>query len=217
MANVPDRPASEHPKDVRRWVLECLAVLWTESGTDWKTDAKKSLLIRSEGDFTFEIFMRPSQRVRTGFVKCFPHWRIQSQRWSEWSRKRRAPSKFPHLFDYPLRELRRPGLSPSQWLFVSPIGIAALYEPERHYGGQAPIPDLRNNASPIFNAIHDADAFQRLAQSTNLDHMTGASTRAEYLVAIGRPDLAQAELLRWQRCLSHDEIIALGLSVPEQS
>jgi hypothetical protein len=179
-------------------------------------DAKRSLLIRSEGDFTFEIFLRPSRRVHTGYVRCFPHWRIQSQRWNDWSRPP-LPSRFPHLFDFPVYDLRSPTMSPSDWLFVSPITAEALYEPGRHYDGRAPIPDLSRNASPIFNAIHDPDVFVQLVHTTKLDEIIGASLRVEYFVAIGRCDLAQADLMRWPRCLSRAEIVALGLSVPDQS
>jgi hypothetical protein len=121
------------------------------------------------------------------------------------------------LFDYPVCELQGPVASSGQWVFLSPIGIEALYEPAKDYGGRAPIPELRRNVSPVFNAIHDADEFARLAHSTNLDYTTGANFRTEYFVAIGRRDLAQAELVRWPRCLSHEEITALGLTVPEQS
>jgi hypothetical protein len=36
MQGLSERPVSEHPKDVRRWVLESLAVLWTESDMHWQ-------------------------------------------------------------------------------------------------------------------------------------------------------------------------------------
>jgi hypothetical protein len=220
MPNVPQRPVSEHPKDVRRWVLECLAVLWTESGTGWNVDAKKNLLIRSEEDFTFEIFLRPSQRVMTGFVTCFPHWRIRSQRFYDWKSKRQSAPKWPCVFDTSLRELRGPGgHSPSQWLFLTPIGIEALYEPSKILDGRAPLQDLRRDVSPIFNAIFDPDAFAELVHSTNLSNgfMIACSERAEYFLAIGRADLAQAEVNRYPRACSHQTIIDLGLSIPAGS
>jgi hypothetical protein len=74
MPQVPEKPPAEHPKDVRRWVLECVAAFWTESGTDWQVDAKRNLLVRNEGDFTFELVLRPSQRVKR--PRSLPHEEI---------------------------------------------------------------------------------------------------------------------------------------------
>jgi hypothetical protein len=216
MPNLPEIPRSEHPKEVRRWVLECLGVLWTESGTGWQVDPKQNLMRRTEGDFTFELFLRPSQRVKTGFVKVFPEWRIQSQRWVDWCKERGA-ARVRQVFASPIRKLDGSAQLPSDWYFVSPISLQTLYEPDDDYGGGAPIPELRLDVSPIFNAIHNADAFAELAHTTNLGSgsmfMTGANERIKYFVAIDRPDLARQELARWPRCLSPEEITALGLSV----
>jgi hypothetical protein len=97
--------------------------------------------------------------------------------------------------------------------------MEALYEPSKALDGTAPLQDLRRNVSPIFNAIFDADAFAELVHSTNLSDgwMTACSERVEFFVAIGRADLAQAEVNRHPRALSHEKIIDLGLSVPGRS